>query len=249
MAAMTKTLLEIVQNILSSMDSEDVNSISDSVEAEQIAQVVEDTFYNIIATRSIPEHESLMKLTALSDVNFPTHFSYPANVKVVKKLWYDVSDNDTFEYREIRWCEPEDFLDMVDTRALGATVTNVVDKSGGTNLRIFNDRHPTVYTSFDDDYIVLDAHKASVDTTLQESKIRGFGTTYPIFSLTDSHVPDLDATMFPYLINESKSVCFSIFKGGADPKIEQATKRQKNYVQNDMHKQIKASKRNRYGRR
>jgi hypothetical protein len=32
---MKRTLLQIVQNILSDMDSEDVNSISDSVEAEQ----------------------------------------------------------------------------------------------------------------------------------------------------------------------------------------------------------------------
>jgi hypothetical protein len=36
---MKRTLLEMVQSILSDMDSEDVNSISDTNEAEQIASV------------------------------------------------------------------------------------------------------------------------------------------------------------------------------------------------------------------
>jgi hypothetical protein len=52
---MKKTLLEIVQDILSDMDSEEVNSISDSNEARQVARIVQTTFYNLIATREIPE--------------------------------------------------------------------------------------------------------------------------------------------------------------------------------------------------
>lgn len=51
---MKRTLLQIVQNILSDMDSEDVNSISDSIEAEQIASVVRDVYLNMVSTRMIP---------------------------------------------------------------------------------------------------------------------------------------------------------------------------------------------------
>ncbi len=54
---MKRTLLEMTQSILSDMDSEAVNSISDTVEAQQIASVVEDTYYNIVAARKIPEHK------------------------------------------------------------------------------------------------------------------------------------------------------------------------------------------------
>ena len=60
---MKRTLLEMVQSILSDMDSESVNSISDSVESEQIASVIQDTFFNLIAARDIPEHRQLNKLT------------------------------------------------------------------------------------------------------------------------------------------------------------------------------------------
>ena len=40
---MKSTLLQVVQSILSDMDSENVNTISDTVEAQQIASEVEDT--------------------------------------------------------------------------------------------------------------------------------------------------------------------------------------------------------------
>ena len=41
-------LLAMTQDILSDMDSDDVNSINDSVEALQVAQIIKTTYYNII---------------------------------------------------------------------------------------------------------------------------------------------------------------------------------------------------------
>jgi len=87
---MKTTLLQIVQSILSDMDSEDVNSISDTVEAQQIGSVVEDTYYNIIAAREIPEHNKLMTLTAMADSAKPTHFKYPTNTKHIDRVEYNV---------------------------------------------------------------------------------------------------------------------------------------------------------------
>jgi hypothetical protein len=40
-----------------------------------------------------------------------------------------------------------------------------------------------------------------------------------------------------------------LFKNGVDQKIEQAARRQKSYVQNDMHRLKQANKRPTYGRR
>ena len=51
----------------------------------------------------------------------------------------------------------------------------------------------------------------------------------------------------PLLLAESKSACFSLFKGGSDPKVEQSARRLKSYVQNDQYKTRLAS-RNQYGR-
>jgi hypothetical protein len=244
--AIKKTLLEIVQSILSDMDSEDVNTISDTVEAQQIARVVEDTFYNIVATRDIPEHHGLLKLTPMSDSAYPTHFTYPVNVKAITGLWYDKSTTGTLEYGEVKWIEPELFLSRTDSRS--SNYVSVLDKIAGTTLRIGNNQMPSFYTSFDDEYLVLDSYDSAIDTTLTAGKVRAMGSTVPVFSQTDAYVPDLDGVMFPYLLAESKSVCFSLFKGGPDPKIDQAARRQKSYVQNDMYRTKKENKRPKYGR-
>jgi len=241
---MKKTLLQIVQSILSDMDSEDVNSLSDSIEAQQVASIVEDTYFNIIATRDIPEHYELLKLTAASDSEFPTHFHYPTQCKEIQTLWYEDKNGD---YREITWCEPMDFIRKTDQ--VGEDYDTVLDKNGGTKLRILNNQDPSFYTSFDDEWVVLNSYDSTVDTTLQSSKVRAYGVVYPTFQRTDSFVPDLDNTMFPYLIAESKSVAMSLLKGQSDPKIEQAARRQQSYVQNDMYKTKRPTKWSNYCRR
>lgn len=244
--ALKKTLLAIVQEILNDMDSEAVNSISDTEEATQVASIVESVFYDIVSTRNVPEHSELIKLTALSDSAYPTHFLYPDNLRTITRLDYDVSDDDTFEYREIKWVAPQDFVNLIDGRS--SDYDSVYDKQAGTHLRIQNNQHPTYYTSFDDEYVVMDSYKSTIDTTLTTAKTRAFGYVYPVFSQTDSYVPDIDEDMFRYFINEAKSTAQSLLKGGSDPKVEQAARRQKTWKQNDRYNTKRGNNRNDYGR-
>lgn len=237
---MRKTLLQLTQGILSDMDSEPVNSINDSDEAMQIASVIQDTYFNIIAARSVPEHDRLVKLTALSDNTRPVYFKYPTMLKEIR----------LFEYngREVFWKDPVKFLNDMPQPEADNTI-EVLDPLSGAKLYVSNNKSPRYYTSFDDEYIICDSYDSSVDTTLQESKTRCWGSVMPTFSLVDSFVPDIDEVLFPYLLAESKSVCFSLFKSGSDPKVEQAARRLKSFVQNDQHKTRKANVRNFYGRR
>lgn len=252
--AIKKTLLEIVQDILSDMDSEPVNSLSDTLEAEQVAAIVEQTFNDMVATRFVPEHREILKLTPLSDNLFPTHFHYPDNVNNVEKVWYDCSLNTNTdakrEYKEIRYCDPLDFLHLIDGRDGDlATVQTVDDKHAGTTLFIYNDRMPTYYTSFDDYYIVMDSFHATYDDTLQASKVRAYGTKYPVFDrFSDTYTPDIDENYFPYLIQESKSRVLDLLKGGTTAKVEQAAKRAKNHLANDKWRTKQGSSWNDYGR-
>ena len=235
----------MVQSILSDMDSEAVNSISDSVEAEQVASVIQDTFFNLIAARDIPEHRQLIKLTALADNTKPTHFKYPTNTRQLSRVDYDIATTGT-TYREITFVEPMVFIDRMN-QDTSSSIT-VTDVAGGTTLFIGNSTSPSYYTSFDDEHIVMDSYDAIVDTTLQNSKSRAFGYVYPTFTIADSFQPDLDDTMLPYMLAEAKSTCFSLFKSGSDPKIEQSARRLKSFVQNDMYKTKRANKRPHYGR-
>ena len=241
------TLLEIVQKILSDMDAEEINSIGDTTESTQVASIVEDTFYNIISNRLIPEHQQLIKLTSLSQLARPTHFRYPDNTTKITHVWYDVSDDDSYEYATVEFVEPEEFFRRTVNRS--QDYVDVEDVNGGTHLRILNNKMPDFYTSFDDYNIVMDSYDSSVDTTLTSAKTRAMGTVIPTFQSTnDDYTPDLDDNYFPLLINESKSVAMSILKGAPDPKVEQAARRQRTRVQNDLYNTVRTRGLSKYGR-
>lgn len=240
---MRTTLLDIVQSILSDMDSESVNSISDTVEAQQIANVVEDTYYNLIAAREIPEHNKLLSLTSLSDSNRPTHFKYPTNTKHIERVQYNAGTVSDPVWQIVAFVDPIVFLDKMDESGL-----KVETLDGNLPIYVSTDVAPTYYTSFDDENMIFNSYDSNVESSLQESKTRALGSTYPTFTQDDNFTPDLDNTLLPLLLAEAKSTCFSIFKGGSDPKIEQAARRLKSYVQNDQYKTKRANKRNNYGR-
>jgi len=239
---MKSTLLQVVQSILSDMDSENVNAIADTVEAQQVASVVEDTYFNIIAARDIPEHNKLIPLVSLSSTARPTHFTYPARTKQLMRVDYNIGTASAPDYREIVYVEPLVFMDRMDETTKKVTT---VDQS--VELFVGNDKDPSYYTSFNDNHIIMDAYDASVEATLASNKTRAFCAIYPTFSQTDSFAIDLDQTLMPLLLAEAKSACFSLFKGGSDPKVEQSARRLKSYVQNDQYKTRLAS-RNQYGR-
>jgi hypothetical protein len=249
---MKMNLLQMVQNILSDMDSEEVNSVSDTNEAEQIAEVLEATYNNMVSSRFIPEHSQTIKLVSLSDSTRPTHFKFPERVKKVEFLDYNTSTiAGGVSYTRMNYLSPYDFFDLVDKRdSETSSTTKVTDVYDGTILLIKNDGMPTCFTSLDDDHVILDAYSSSVESTLQASKTRAYGVKIPTFNKTsDTFIPDIDDIMFPYLLAEAKSTAMSLFKSGSDPKIEQAARRHKSYLQNDMYKLNVGKSRNAYGRR
>jgi len=245
---MKTTLLELVQSILSDMDSEAVNSISDSVEAQQVASVIEDTYYNIISNRDIPELKRIITLTSLSDSTRPTHFKYPKNVKQLEEIRYNIALSGGVTYAVVPFIDPLEFIARQSTDEDATAIIQVPDVDTSAVFLIRNDGMPSYYTSFDDEHIVFNSYDAGVEAIMQASKTMAYGTVYPTFSITDAFEPHLDDNMMPYLLAESKSVCFSLFKSGSDPKVEQAARRLKSYVQNDMFRTKQDNKRPHYGR-
>lgn len=239
---MKKTLLEIVQKILSDMNSDEVDSIVDTAEAEQVATVVEYTFYNLFTNKLVPEHQTLLKLTPASDSEVPTQFNLQDTTKQICNVWYVNASTGVF--KELYWKDPLDFLKSSDGLSSNYTTVQV----GGTDVRIRTDRDPSYYTTFDDEILVMDSYDSTIEDTLQQSKVRAMGYVHPTFSKTDSFVPDLDANLFPLLISEATSTAFSVIRGAPDIKTEQHATYNRRYVQNDTHRTPTRPQRPRYGR-
>lgn len=83
---MKRNLLDYVQHILSALNSDQVNSIEDTNEAQQIAEIVRTTYYNILGRAELPEHQKLFQLTASDDITKPT-LMYRPNEGIAKLDW------------------------------------------------------------------------------------------------------------------------------------------------------------------
>ena len=84
---MKLTLLEIVQNILSDMDSDNVNSIDDTVESQQVALIVKDCFMNLTSNRNWHDQQTLFQLKSLADVTRPNYMAAPEGLKeLIKRI-------------------------------------------------------------------------------------------------------------------------------------------------------------------
>src|SRR5687768_11315686 len=105
------TLLEMTQNILSAMNSDEVNSIADTVESQQVAEEIRHTFREVFSNRDIPEHEGLINLQSLGSTAAPNVLIIPDNVRNIKWLKYrNFRTNDTVNFLEPEYLDPEYFV-------------------------------------------------------------------------------------------------------------------------------------------
>lgn len=245
------TLLELVQKVLNSISGDEVSGIGDTVEAMQVANIIEDVYHNIVTNTRIPEHASLLKVDGLSDSTMPNYLKLPTTVANISSFRYDRTTDVTtdVEYREVKYLSPETFIRRLVGRNQSDSNMQVVTDFSGIKFVVQNDKMPDVWTSFDDLYMVFDSFDNTYDTTLQSSKSMAFGFTIPVFTLSDTFTPDLDENLFPLLLNESKSWAATELKQQTNQKAEQQARRQRVTFQNDKERFTKESNYTGYGRK
>ena len=229
------TLLEMTQDILSDMDSDEVNSINDSVESLQVAQIIKTTYYNIIDGRDYDFLYELFQLDASGTSSRPTHMKLPENIIDLKYIKYNCKTlTDTKDkYLKIKYLMPEDFMEVVDSRDSSKSNVTVVTDPTGISINVMNDKAPEYFTSFDDENLVFDSYDSEVDTTLQNNKTQCHGKRSVAFTLLDSFTPDLPVQMFSYLLAEAKSTAFVTLKQMPNAKAEQISNSQKRRMSQD----------------
>lgn len=225
---MKYTLLEIVQDVMNDMSSDDVGSISDTEEAIQIAQIAKTTYFEMIARRDWPHLSKFSVLQSVSDSLKPTHLKVPENVSRLEWFKYNKKklDETRNRYQEMVYKHPDVFIKDTNDRNLDkGNIVEVVD-FGGASLQIRNDIQPTYFTSFDEEFIVLDSYDNTVENTLQGPNTQVRVYTTPVWQVLDNFVPDLPMEAFPALIAEVKSVAVFKLDREIDTKSEQQSTRQ-----------------------
>jgi len=236
---MKYTLLEIVQEILNDMDSDEVNSISDTTESLQVANIVKETYFYLVSQMDFPEHTGLFQLNASGDNTKPVLMTVPSNVLKLYSIKYNKLLNGRTEsvFDPVVYLDLPEFLDrtqelsttylqgtlvggvMVYSESSSPSVSSMTATIDGTDFefKYYKDRAPEYYTVIGDETIIFDAYDSSVDTTLQQSKTYCQGLLEPTFTLSDSYIPDLDATEFNWFINECKMAANVKLRQAVDP--------------------------------
>lgn len=229
---MKLTLLEITQEILSDMDSDNVNSIMDTMESEQVATIVKSTFFSMIATRDWPHLKQTVQVVPFSNDAYPTHMKVQDSIKRLVFLNYNCAkiDNPRKYYQPMHWHEPEDFLRITNAQNTDDESVDVIVDPTGVELLIRNDRNPSYFTSFDDQTLVFNSYNKDIEDTLQESKVQAYAYVTPDWSQTDEHIPDLPEEAFPALVEEAKSRSMFRLKQMNDVKAEGEARRQQRWL-------------------
>lgn len=92
----TRTLLEMTQDILSRMSSDEVNSISDTSESLQIATIIKNKYFDIVARGDLPANKKVYQLNPSNDVTKPVLMGIPDGVITLEWMkYFDTNPSDS----------------------------------------------------------------------------------------------------------------------------------------------------------
>ena len=233
------TILDVTQRILSDMDSDAVNTITETIEATQVASVVRDIYENILDEHRMNNQKKLFQLDGLGDTDHPNFMSIPEGYFEIEWITYDMrtAAADSPEFNEVLYKNPAEFIAMCNARDSDDTAIDIVyDFDNNVRLHIANDRAPSSYTTFDNEYIVFDAFNSVIEDTLTSAKTQAYGKHRQDVSLADETVIDLPKHLRTLLINEAREMCFELYKDGAPQKVVRNALRSRVRAQRTDHK-------------
>lgn len=227
---MSFTLLDHVQDILSSLDSDECNSISDTTESAQVARVVKASYYALVSRLNLPDHYQLFELDPSGDGDKPTLMYRPTDAESIIWVKYNNATltETNVQFKDVTFQPLDVFLDRMyslsETEDNVGTFTHTVDGSSLTFLYT-NDVHPTWYTTPDDHTLIFNSYLDDVDSTLQSTKSLAYGKRAQTFTMSDTFVPFEDIEMSTILLNEAKALAFAELKQTQHAKAEQTSRR------------------------
>lgn len=82
------TVLDMTQELLGALSSDEVNSIGDSTESLQVAHILKRTYLNMISRGDLPEHNQLFQLNPSLDPTQPVMMFIPDGIGRVEYVKY-----------------------------------------------------------------------------------------------------------------------------------------------------------------
>lgn len=205
------------------MNSDAVNSISDTVESEQIALIVRDTYQEMIVSRRYLDLKKFVNLIPSTDIQYPTYMKVPENVGDVIEIRHN--------NRKLRYMQPDKFVELLRAnRPESEHVFVMKEKDTEIDLPVVTNADPEYWTTFNDEDIIFNSYEKTEQDTVLHRDMVAYAEVFPTFELTNTFVPKLPIRAFPLLLAEAKSKAFADIKQMASPKEEQKARRLRSYM-------------------
>ena len=241
------TLLEIVQDILNDISGDEVDSISDTTEATQIANIVRSTYFHLVSQKDLIEHKTYFTLEETSATT-PTLMTLPADIIKVYWLDYDQKHDpgafaggafggsafDTTESAfftgNVYRVDPDEFFRRNGLLAWDGTEVDAFTytaEAGDTfEVKYKTDAAPSYYTIMGDTDVIFNSINTDVNASyLEATNTWGYGLKEPTFTLSDGFTPDLDNLEFNWFMEEAKSACSIKLRQVDDPVASKRARR------------------------
>lgn len=227
---MLMNLLKMTQLILSSMDSDEINDINDTVESQQVVDAIETTYYDIASQIEFPDHWDLFELEPSGDTTRPTLMKIPDNVAKVEWIQYDFAKSGSTQrnFTVVSPLERVDFfrrMNSLDSADSNVYRYDYLVGSETFDVRGYNDRNPSYYTTVDNKHLVFDNYVYTEGQTLQGDRTKCYGMKIPVFERLNTFVPQMEPRQFTLFFNEAKSQAFAEIKQVTNAKAEQRARR------------------------
>lgn len=202
---MTKpTLLDLTQRVAVFCNAGSVNGIHDTRESLQIAQIIKETFEDLVMRSEIRTTQVLLQLQSVSDLAKPTHLLMQSEVLTVDLLKYKSPRGTLID---LQYKPAVEFVE--DSLHLDPTQPNIqtVEDFSGILFNVRTDRDPKYWTIFEngsEEYVVLDSLNSEFEDTIQGIHVVAYGKIMPEFKLEDSFIPPLSTQQFPVLLSRAK---------------------------------------------
>jgi len=204
-----RTLLEIINDVNTSLDYELVSTIGETPESDQVARIIRNEYSKLMDRLDWPHLKVVTELEGLADASRPNFMKVPASISQVTDIRYESTQagDPNPRIRPITLYEdPNDFLDKVYSRNTSDADVTVYNTLEGIEIWTITNKPPTFCTTFDDNIIVFDAYDNIQDSTLQGSKSVCRALRADAWVETDSFVPSMPINMFSTFVSKCKVV-------------------------------------------
>jgi len=249
---MATTLITVVQDIMSDLTSDEVNSISDTTEAMQVANIVKGIYEHHTTTREWESFKKLGSFDSLGDSDLPCIMLIPSRVTEIYWVKYDKrEDGDTrSKYLPVEYLDPKLFLEKANALDDNSSdVDTMTHPDSLVPINVWNNQAPMYWTTFDQKYVVFDAYDSDVDDTIQNSKLQVYYYKLPdVMSLADDTEIDLPEDCMNLVISDAKSKAWFVIK--EVPNQDEAARARRQLVWNaSKHSKQHANEEINYGRK